>query len=151
MSDAMKEVHEAGVMHRDLKPENILLDRNKSVKLSDFGLSTLIALDTDTLSRTQMSGTLQFMAPEILQGRKDYDEKVDVYSFGVVVYFTATGGEYPAFNLTDVVIGKRVKIPSTLTEFTRQILNECLSPNAKDRPSFKDLHERLKENESKLI
>lgn len=149
--DAMKEVHNAGIIHRDLKPENILLDSKKSVKVSDFGLCTLISYDTETLSRTQMAGTLMFMAPEILQGKTDYNEKVDIYAFGIVVYFIVTKGEYPKFNITDVVKGNQIEIPETLTSFTQKLLHKCLSPSAEDRPSFKDLYKILKKNEKKLI
>lgn len=151
LSDAMEHVHRAGIIHRDLKPENILLDRQNHAKVSDFGLCTLIKLDTDTTSRTQMSGTLQFMAPELLQGRTDYDEKVDVYAFGVVVYFVVSGGEYPLFNLADIVNGKQFPIPSTFRSVTQKILNKCFAPSPNDRPSFKKLHEALKKFETKLI
>ena len=74
----LKSGHSAGVIHRDLKLENILLDDDNHAKVSDFGLSGFIEQESGGWSRTQMVGTASYMAPELVQGRKDYDEKVDV-------------------------------------------------------------------------
>lgn len=39
LNDAMKALHNYGIVHRDIKPGNILLTKNKRWVLSDFGLS----------------------------------------------------------------------------------------------------------------
>ncbi|KAK8895314.1 hypothetical protein M9Y10_023760 [Tritrichomonas musculus] len=149
--DAMRYVHAAGLIHRDLKPANILLDKDKHAKVCDFGLCTLIELETETATRTQLAGSQFFMSPELLQGRKDYNEKVDVYAFGVVVYFIASGGQYPDFNFADVVKEIQFSVPETFTPITQKILKDCLSPSPNDRPSFEDLYETLKNNQMNLI
>ena len=149
--DAMRYVHAAGLIHRDLKPANILLDKDKHAKVCDFGLCTLIELETETATRTQLAGSQFFMSPELLQGRKDYNEKVDVYAFGVVVYFIASGGQYPDFNFADVVKEIPFSVPETFTPITQKILKDCLSPSPNDRPSFEDLYETLKNNQMNLI
>lgn len=143
LSSAMKEVHQIGIIHRDLKLENILLDSNNRVKVSDF--------DDETMSHNQMAGSMKYMAPEVLQGRTDYDEKVDTYSFGVVVFIILSKGEFPSISIADVGAGKQAPIPSSFSEFSRKLIQDCWSSNPKERPSFADIVSRLHGNEDKLI
>lgn len=119
--------------------------------MSDFGLCALIELDAETLSRTTMKGTLKYMAPEIFQERKDYDEKVDVYAFGVVVYLILTKGEFPKISVADVSAGKKADIPDSITDFSRELIDRCWSCQASERPSFAEICDTLKGKEDKLI
>jgi serine/threonine protein kinase len=68
-----------------LKPTNILISNGKDgrfVKIADFGLATIHEFNGE--SHTQASGTLRYMAQEVLRSRK-YDTKADIYSLGVIV------------------------------------------------------------------
>jgi eukaryotic-like serine/threonine-protein kinase len=103
ISDALDKAHRKGVTHRDLKPGNIMLTKS-GTKLLDFGLAKLkqeAALDNVPLSDLPTAkdpltaegaivGTLQYMAPEQLEG-KEADARTDIFSFGAVVYEMATG------------------------------------------------------------
>ncbi|KAJ0408894.1 hypothetical protein ATCC90586_005931 [Pythium insidiosum] len=70
------------ILHRDMKSPNLLVDRNFSIKISDFGLSRVKA---QIQTMTGYRGTVQWMAPEVL-GCFKYTEKADVFSFGIVLW-----------------------------------------------------------------
>lgn len=88
--DAVKYLHDVGIVHRDIKPENILLTDDSEIpiiKLADFGLSKLIG-PNDTL-RTAC-GTLAYVAPEVLM-QQPYSKPVDLWSIGVVAHLMLRG------------------------------------------------------------
>ncbi|ERN01396.1 G-type lectin S-receptor-like serine/threonine-protein kinase SD2-5 [Amborella trichopoda] len=70
------------IAHLDIKPQNILLDEYFNAKISDFGLSKLIARDQSQVVTT-LRGTIGYLAPEWRTSK--ITEKADVYSFGIVI------------------------------------------------------------------
>jgi len=82
--------HDHGVLHGDLKPANVVWPRGEPPRLVDFGASKILGLDRLTATG-EISGTPAYMAPEVLTGRGDVDERIDVYGLGVLLYEALSG------------------------------------------------------------
>ena len=80
-------LHSKMVAHRDLKPENVLIDADGYIKLTDFGLAKIIEPEAQTNS---YCGTLEYMAPEILQD-KGHSFQVDWWALGILTYEMIVG------------------------------------------------------------
>jgi tetratricopeptide (TPR) repeat protein/tRNA A-37 threonylcarbamoyl transferase component Bud32 len=96
-AEALAMAHNSGVLHRDIKPENIMLTPTKGAKILDFGVAGRLPSATLTSTQiddggdnTELSGTLAYMAPEVLQERES-SERSDIFSLGVVFYEALTG------------------------------------------------------------
>ena len=76
-------LHSKRILHRDIKPGNILMNRKGSVKLCDFGISSLYGEEDQSL-QTTVVGTSRFMSPERLRA-KPYGKASDIWSLGLVM------------------------------------------------------------------
>ena len=81
------------IVHRDLTSKNVLLDTSLTAKITDFGNSRIIDLDSDLTpeSMTAQPGTLDYMPPEAFGENPTYDIKLDMFSFGHLALFILTG------------------------------------------------------------
>ncbi|MFK7804190.1 MAG: protein kinase [Anaerolineae bacterium] len=95
MIRAIAYLHRRGITHCDLKPDNVVVT-NDAVKILDFGLaSTRERIE----STNEISGTIGYLAPEILRGEV-VDSAVDYYAVGVMLYEMLLGERYyPSYNL----------------------------------------------------
>ncbi len=94
---ALDSAHAAGLVHRDVKPSNMLMDvrpgRPDHVYLSDFGLSKATLAATGLTGTGQFLGTLEYTAPEQIQGRA-VDGRADQYALACSA-FELLAGEPP--------------------------------------------------------
>jgi serine/threonine protein kinase/tetratricopeptide (TPR) repeat protein len=86
--------HRAGIQHGDIKPENIMLTPAGQVKILDFGIARRAygedASTRDTRTGEGFTGTVSYMAPEVLEQRPA-GERADIFSLGVVFYEALAG------------------------------------------------------------
>jgi len=84
--DALSHCHERKIAHHDVKLENMLLAVDRTLRLSDFGLSQRVTPE----GVAAFSGSPLYMAPEIFS-LQPHNERVDVWSLGVCLYVMVTG------------------------------------------------------------
>ncbi|WP_437592623.1 protein kinase domain-containing protein [Sorangium sp. So ce1000] len=85
--------HREGVIHRDLKPANVLIRGKDGVaKVTDFGIAKA---EADALAGRGLTkgiiGSLYYMSPEQVLGRRELDKRVDIYALGIVLYEMLVG------------------------------------------------------------
>jgi streptogramin lyase/predicted Ser/Thr protein kinase len=90
VAEALSAAHERGVVHRDVKPGNVLLDAHDHAYLSDFGLVRQTEIDARVTKTGQLTGTVDYVAPEQIRG-EPVDGRSDIYSLGCVLYECLTG------------------------------------------------------------
>lgn len=158
---ALASAHHARILHRDIKPENIMLIEDfRVVKILDFGLaryedsigSEVNAIGAaGTISGT-LSGTLLYMAPEILRGEPATTAS-DVFSLGTVLYELATG-RHPFAGETQLDVFEAIELrpvaeaSSLRSEIPRELdllLLQMLCRNTSLRPSAADVFQTLQE------
>ena len=85
ISQALHQLHMAGIAHRDIKPENIILTENFDIKLIDLGYAiSLSGRMNDGFNRTTL-GTPMYMAPEIVDKQPYQGADVDLFALGVTL------------------------------------------------------------------
>jgi beta-lactam-binding protein with PASTA domain/predicted Ser/Thr protein kinase len=87
---ALEHAHGHGIVHRDIKPENILIDQDGTVKVADFGLARAFAESSVSQSEGTVTGTVQYLAPEQVQG-EPAGPRTDLYACGIVMFELLTG------------------------------------------------------------
>ncbi|MDX8389053.1 MAG: serine/threonine-protein kinase [Mariprofundaceae bacterium] len=123
-------LHYAGlknVVHRDIKPANIMFLKDKSVKVTDFGIARITS--SSKTKTGVVLGTPSYMSPEQLSG-KHVDSRSDIFSLGVMLY--------------ELLTGTRPFKGDSMATLMFQIANE-------PHPDIRQFRPELPESASKLI
>jgi eukaryotic-like serine/threonine-protein kinase len=142
LCDALEYLHnqDPPVLHRDIKPANIKLSSRGLIKLVDFGLVKLLALDdSHTITVLQGRGTVAYTPLEQYGGDSGHtDVRSDIYSLGATLYHLLTNRP-PAnakqrFLNPDSLILPRTINPRILPSTERAIM-AAISMHPDERPS----------------
>lgn len=155
--------NERHVIHRDIKPSNLLVNHKGEVKITDFGVSAMLASSVG--QRNTFVGTYNYMSPERISG-STYDYKSDIWSLGLVILECAIGrfpyiqseeqlGAPSFYELLDAIV--RSPVPSApADQFSPEFcsfVSACIQKDPIDRSSALDLldHPFIKKFEDKDI
>ncbi|MEV5980879.1 protein kinase [Streptomyces sp. NPDC052114] len=146
LTEALRDIHRAGVVHRDLKPSNVVLS-SEGPRVIDFGISR--AADQQTLTMTgRVIGTPPFMSPEQLQAPRGVGPRSDVFSLGTLLVYAATGqGPFDADSpyMTAYQVVHEAPALDMVPDKLRQVVEPCLAKTPDDRPSADELLVRLRD------
>lgn len=138
--DALKEVHQTGLLHRDISPDNIFITHQKQIKIIDFGAARMSARDhSQNFSIILKEG---YAPEEQYRTSGKQGPWTDVYALAATFYRCITG-ELPQQSLDRALDEDRLQPPSKLGVALSQVqetaLLKALAVKAKDR--FQDAGE----------
>lgn len=138
------------VVHGDIKSGNVMVELSGHYahpKLLDFGLSRLLVGRPHPLS-----GTLAWMAPEVLLKSGQVERSADIYSFGRLLAFVATGqaplSDIPDVTLKQLLAQGQPPLPTwprccVFERGCRPLVHSCLHAEEAARPGIAEVLEAL--------
>lgn len=165
VSKGMVYLHEEiGIAHRDLTSNNILLtvDTTLRAKIADFGSARILDKPGGwhlNARLTTQPGAVDFMPPESLLAKPDYDVSVDVFSFGCVIIHLCTHTwptpvPVPKGEFISEIDRRQNYLSEMSGSFFLSVVKQCLEESRSNRPNSKKvmslLQARAAEIESKL-
>ena len=90
ISSGLNAFHRQEMLHQDIRPENIMIDRSGTVKIIDFGSTTVAGVleIASPILRHPLQGTAQYAAPEYFIGENG-SPRSDLFSLGVIASWAA--------------------------------------------------------------
>eukprot|EP00043_Microstomoeca_roanoka_P016410 m.167416 g.167416 ORF g.167416 m.167416 type:complete len:710 (+) comp16453_c0_seq4:310-2439(+) len=144
----MAHLEDHNFIHRDLAARNCLVGENLLVKLADFGLARILKVEDIYTAKEGSKFPIKWTAPESLNYNV-FTIKSDVWAFGVCLWEIATFGEtpYPGMDLYTVLerldAGYRMPRPQGCPLEVYKLMRDCWTTKPEDRPSFREIKERL--------
>ena len=133
-------IHSKGIAHRDLKPENLLLDKDKKIKIIDFGLSNYF----DGIQKLETPcGSPCYASPEMVGGNKYNGFFIDVWATGIILFAMLCG--YLPFEddnndiLFKQILNGKINYPSYLSEISKDLLNKIIETEPEKRIKIEEI------------
>ncbi|KAH0785423.1 Pkinase-domain-containing protein [Histomonas meleagridis] len=145
MLEAVQTIHEKKIIHGNLKPSNFLMVK-RTLKLIDFGFAKVIQDDATSTEFFRQSSSFQYKAPESFSDWKQpakLSTSADVYSIGCILY-ELVYGRPPQNQANNTIFNNNVIKFEVLKEFPdfellKNVMQMCLQPNPKRRPTIEEL------------
>lgn len=145
--NGVKYLHSKNITHRDLKTKNILLSSDCRIKIADFGVAKEVTSNRAT--NTVYVGTMHYIAPEMTDGKGNYNSKIDIWAIGCDCYEMGTSKyAFDGRNVTELknVVGKNM-LPNInslrFCETMREMIIQMLALEPTKRPDAATLHEEV--------
>lgn len=135
--DALETVHNEGIWHLDLKPANIMVDDKDNVQLIDFGASKQLRnAEGNSLSTSSALACTPGYAPseQMEQNIEKFGPWTDLYSLGATLYHLLTLQQPPSPSDIDEDAAEALKLPTTVSKKTAELIMWLMKPNRKMRP-----------------
>lgn len=112
LCDALTYLHQRGIVHCDLNPTNVLFDDRGTPKLIDLGIAHVPDTFVHRTWHTEHDfslGTVTYMAPEQLAGRRD-EPRLDQYALAAMCYYMISGRHYLRFDMAGTPLAQAENI-----------------------------------------
>ena len=133
--NALKHIHEHGIIHRDIKPANLLLS-DQTIKLCDFGLA-----EFDEIGNKMIVGTPNYISPEAIRNSESFE--TDIWSLGVTIYTLIVGiAPFETESVKKTYYKIRMcdfTIPSTISSDLSDLISKMLIIDRKKRITLDEI------------
>ena len=138
VAQALKYIHDKGILHLDIKPANIMIDQDDNAVLIDFGISKHYdgggeATSTTTVGYSAGYSPIEQMTPG---GLKQFTPSTDIYALGATIYKIISGTKPPAS--TDLADDATLTKPAGMSQALFCTVSKCMEQKRKDRPQTMD-------------
>ncbi|KAJ1605213.1 protein kinase [Cryptosporidium canis] len=157
----VKHLHDNNIIHCDIKPSNVLLFSNGVVKLSDFGVSSILSSNkgeqgaSESISDPLIQGSIYYLAPEIYSDM-DHDRRCDLWSIGcLLLELCSLERVFRKHSIQEMIIlslrnGDQFKkevcnhiethgVNKRYSKYLVDIIKSLLDPNPEERLSIEEL------------
>lgn len=116
----MAQAHNHNIIHKDIKPHNIMVDKQHTVKVTDFGIAQ--AMNNLTITHNKgILGSAHYFSPEQARGDQ-VDFTTDIYSLGIVMYEMLVGQvPFTGDNPVTVALKHMQERPPSLVKYREDI------------------------------